>query len=184
MSGELWFAEGFTDYYAPLVLKRAGLMIAGRVHARHGQCGQYRAHRAGTRSVQRGRYEPAGGVRRWGDLESIRRIRPIPTFRITPTAAPSRWASTWRFGRSFPASRWMTGCARCGAGIPMFRSLIRSRTWSRRSRRPPAAINSRKRCFSGTSKGWSLWSTPLCWRTPASCCSPHRLEKRGSEPRP
>ena len=26
MSGKLWFAEGFTDYYAPLVLKRAGLM--------------------------------------------------------------------------------------------------------------------------------------------------------------
>ena len=26
MSGELWFAEGFTDYYAPLVLKRAGIM--------------------------------------------------------------------------------------------------------------------------------------------------------------
>jgi len=26
MSGELWFAEGFTDYYAPLVLRRAGLM--------------------------------------------------------------------------------------------------------------------------------------------------------------
>ena len=26
MSGELWFAEGFTDYYAPLVLNRAGLM--------------------------------------------------------------------------------------------------------------------------------------------------------------
>ena len=26
MSGELWFAEGFTDYYGPLVLKRAGLM--------------------------------------------------------------------------------------------------------------------------------------------------------------
>jgi predicted metalloprotease with PDZ domain len=25
MSGELWFAEGFTDYYAPLVLKRAGI---------------------------------------------------------------------------------------------------------------------------------------------------------------
>jgi len=25
MSGELWFAEGFTDYYAPLVLKRVGL---------------------------------------------------------------------------------------------------------------------------------------------------------------
>ena len=26
MSGELWFAEGFTDYYTPLVLNRAGLM--------------------------------------------------------------------------------------------------------------------------------------------------------------
>ncbi|MGH9648103.1 MAG: M61 family metallopeptidase, partial [Bryobacteraceae bacterium] len=26
MSGELWFAEGFTDYYAPLVLNRAGLI--------------------------------------------------------------------------------------------------------------------------------------------------------------
>jgi predicted metalloprotease with PDZ domain len=26
MSGELWFAEGFTDYYAPLALTRAGLM--------------------------------------------------------------------------------------------------------------------------------------------------------------
>ena len=25
MSGELWFAEGFTSYYAPLILKRAGL---------------------------------------------------------------------------------------------------------------------------------------------------------------
>jgi predicted metalloprotease with PDZ domain len=25
MSGELWFAEGFTDYYAPLILKRAGI---------------------------------------------------------------------------------------------------------------------------------------------------------------
>ncbi len=25
ISGELWFAEGFTDYYAPLVLERAGL---------------------------------------------------------------------------------------------------------------------------------------------------------------
>ena len=29
MSGELWFAEGLTDYYAPLVLKRAGLFHAG-----------------------------------------------------------------------------------------------------------------------------------------------------------
>jgi predicted metalloprotease with PDZ domain len=26
MSGELWFAEGFTDYYGPLVLRRASLM--------------------------------------------------------------------------------------------------------------------------------------------------------------
>jgi predicted metalloprotease with PDZ domain len=26
LSGELWFAEGFTDYYAPLVLRRASLM--------------------------------------------------------------------------------------------------------------------------------------------------------------
>jgi predicted metalloprotease with PDZ domain len=26
ISGELWFAEGFTDYYAPLILRRAGLM--------------------------------------------------------------------------------------------------------------------------------------------------------------
>ena len=25
ISGELWFAEGFTDYYAPLILKRSGL---------------------------------------------------------------------------------------------------------------------------------------------------------------
>jgi predicted metalloprotease with PDZ domain len=28
MSGELWFAEGFTEYYGPLVLKRAGLMTS------------------------------------------------------------------------------------------------------------------------------------------------------------
>ena len=26
MSGELWFAEGFTNYYGPLILKRAGLI--------------------------------------------------------------------------------------------------------------------------------------------------------------
>ena len=30
MSGELWFAEGFTSYYAPLVLKRAGLSSIDR----------------------------------------------------------------------------------------------------------------------------------------------------------
>jgi predicted metalloprotease with PDZ domain len=28
MSGELWFAEGFTSYYGPLILKRAGLFSA------------------------------------------------------------------------------------------------------------------------------------------------------------
>lgn len=30
MSGELWFAEGFTSYYGPLILKRAGLMSVDR----------------------------------------------------------------------------------------------------------------------------------------------------------
>ncbi|SPE33333.1 Peptidase M61 domain-containing protein [Candidatus Sulfopaludibacter sp. SbA3] len=30
MSGELWFAEGFTNYYGPLTLKRAGLMDVDR----------------------------------------------------------------------------------------------------------------------------------------------------------
>jgi len=30
MSGELWFAEGFTNYYGPLVLKRAGLTSIDR----------------------------------------------------------------------------------------------------------------------------------------------------------
>ncbi len=30
MSGELWFAEGFTSYYGPLVLKRAGLSSVDR----------------------------------------------------------------------------------------------------------------------------------------------------------
>jgi predicted metalloprotease with PDZ domain len=30
MSGELWFAEGFTNYYGPLVLKRAGLASIDR----------------------------------------------------------------------------------------------------------------------------------------------------------
>lgn len=30
MSGELWFAEGFTNYYGPLILKRAGLQSIDR----------------------------------------------------------------------------------------------------------------------------------------------------------
>ena len=30
MSGELWFAEGFTNYYGPLILKRAGLSSVDR----------------------------------------------------------------------------------------------------------------------------------------------------------
>ena len=30
MSGELWFAEGFTNYYGPLILKRAGLTSVDR----------------------------------------------------------------------------------------------------------------------------------------------------------
>ena len=34
MSGELWLAEGFTSYYGPLVLQRAGLIDAGRLRQR------------------------------------------------------------------------------------------------------------------------------------------------------
>ena len=30
MSGELWLAEGFTQYYGPLALQRAGLVDPGR----------------------------------------------------------------------------------------------------------------------------------------------------------
>lgn len=34
MSGELWFAEGFTNYYAPLVLARAGILTTAQYAAR------------------------------------------------------------------------------------------------------------------------------------------------------
>ena len=137
MSGELWFAEGFTEYYGPLVLERAGLSSSRRIPGECEPCDQHGSDRSGTRGVQRGRYEPAGGVSSTERHRSRRRIRRTYTFRITPTGRPSRWESTWRFARSSPASRWMTGCARCGASIPISIGLTPRRISKRLWRKPP-----------------------------------------------
>ncbi len=40
MSGELWLAEGFTSYYGPLILRRAGLIDVARLRSGHGRSDQ------------------------------------------------------------------------------------------------------------------------------------------------
>ena len=63
MSGELWLAEGFTNYYGALVLKRSGLSTVG-VCAGHGRGARHRRQQSRPRVQQRGGDEPDGAVRR------------------------------------------------------------------------------------------------------------------------
>ena len=46
MSGELWLAEGFTQYYGQLIMARAGLTAAGPDPAQPGEFGARSSRRA------------------------------------------------------------------------------------------------------------------------------------------
>jgi len=59
MSGELWFAEGFTNYYGPLSLKRAGIESIERFVRGQGGAVNSVLYRARPPDFQRGGYEPS-----------------------------------------------------------------------------------------------------------------------------
>ena len=94
MSGELWLAEGFTQYYGPLALQRAGLVDLPTT-ARHLR--RPRRHRSLTGpgrigAVGRGD-EPDGAVHRRRPRRSIARTGRTRSSRTTRSAARSRWRS-------------------------------------------------------------------------------------------
>ena len=64
ISGELWLAEGFTQYYGPLIMARAGLQTADPV--RLVSSAHRRAQQPGAAVQVRGRDEPARAVHRRG----------------------------------------------------------------------------------------------------------------------
>ena len=66
MSGELWLAEGFTNYYGPLALQRAGLTPLQEFTATLASADQRRHVQAGPAGPQRGGDEPDGAVCRCG----------------------------------------------------------------------------------------------------------------------
>jgi len=117
MSGELWFAEGFTEYYGPLVLERAGLSspdeFLGEIH---------RSLNTVLTAPGREVFSLADMSRRAGFVDGAvsMDVQNQANVYISyyNTGRLWRWVSTWRFARSFPGNRWMTGCGRCGAGIP------------------------------------------------------------------
>ena len=107
-----------------------------------------------------------------------RQYRPIHLSRTTPTAQPWRWGSIFPFARCFPGKSlddWMRAMWR---EHPDFRI---SRTHSTDLQKTLASVTpakSSRAIFSrATSTVWNRWTMPACWRTPASCCKPHRPAK-------
>ena len=76
MSGELWLAEGFTSYYGPLTLKRAGLHEPARRSLRDdGRGDREDRHEPCPPDPIGGRDEPAGAVRRCRDVDRPDELR-------------------------------------------------------------------------------------------------------------
>ena len=107
ISGELWFAEGFTSYYAPLITTRAGPDQRARVRAGDGAGGERRAEQPRAPGADRRADEPAGAVRRTRPRRSTAPTSTTPSSPTTPGARRSAWAWTCRFasGRT-GGSRW------------------------------------------------------------------------------
>ena len=88
-SGELWFAEGFTSYYEPLVMRRAGLWSIDEFAGRIGYIARQRHSKPGAEIPQRRGSEPARAVRRPGGVE---RSDEFPTTTSCPTTlGRSHW---------------------------------------------------------------------------------------------
>ena len=75
MSGELWLAEGFTSYYGPLTMKRAGLTEPALVRQRYGRGDRDGHDEPGSPDPIGSRDEPPRAVRGRGDVDRPDELR-------------------------------------------------------------------------------------------------------------
>jgi len=166
MSGELWFAEGFTSYYGPLVMKRSGLQSLERFVRSLGftvSAVMTAPGRQVFNVIDMSRHAP------FVDAATTRRTPPTRSSLITPTAKRSRWEPISRSAPNSPAKAWTIGCAPCGANTPIPTSPTPWTICRRPSVKSPARI-SRPSSSPTIFMARSRWITKHCWRAPESCC--------------
>ena len=135
LSGELWLAEGFTQYYGPLVLQRAGSWTTASTARTLGRLVESVSQGAGAaRAIGRGD-EPDGAVHRrrpHNRSDELVRDRDL----VLPVRRRDRAGARSDAARSLrrPSSRSTTSCARCGgrtasrAAAAKVTSIVRTRS--------------------------------------------------------
>ena len=118
ISGELWLAEGFTQYYGTLIMGRAGLATRRKTRCRpvanreRGRCnGTGRQFRSAVEMSQLAPFTDAARVRRRHQLRDTRSSRYYTYGAGDRAGAGPERCATGRTARS----RSTTTCARCGA---------------------------------------------------------------------
>ena len=91
MSGELWLAEGFTQYYGDLVLHRAGFVPLARAVDTMGDYADAGTQRPRPRGAFGDRDERAGALHRRRDGDRSHQLEQHLHLGTTPTAPRSRW---------------------------------------------------------------------------------------------
>ena len=109
MSGELWFAEGFTNYYGPLVLRRAGLWSLDRFTRTDGRRREPGDDRAGPAGPQRDRDEPPCAVCRCRDRQRSGELRQYLHLLLHLRTGAGARESISPFASTFRASRSTIG---------------------------------------------------------------------------
>ena len=130
MSGELWLAEGFTQYYGKLDHGQGRLHAAGTGDSQSGEFRARRRRQCRPSIPVTGRDEPDGSVQRRGAIRRPDQFLELPSSTTIRSAPRSRWHSTSSFasGRR-DAWRSTTTCERCGACTESL--AVRRRVWSR-----------------------------------------------------
>ena len=92
-SGELWFAEGFTQYYGLLITHRSGVTGIDHLAASLGHSLNLVIRSPARKYPERGRGEPLGAIRRRGSDGPTRQTTTITSFPTTTGAGSSASAS-------------------------------------------------------------------------------------------
>ena len=178
MSGELWLAEGFTQYYGPLALQRAGLVdLASTARTLRPSSIESGRRQPGPSGALGRRDEPDGAVhrrrphRRSHELVEHRHlvlpVRRRDRARARPDAA--RALRRPRHARRLHARDVAHATASRAAPRRLRRSSLhdrRCRSDAGRGQRRPA--RSRATSSRATSRGTRSPTTRGCWRAPAS----------------
>ena len=94
MSGELWLAEGFTQYYGPLAMQRAQLVDVASTARTFTGLIETVARRPRAPGALGRRDEPHGAVHRRRPLDRSHQLVEDGDFVLPVSAARSRWRST------------------------------------------------------------------------------------------